>query len=378
MTKDIVLLGSTGSIGVQTLEVCEMHGIRPLVLTAGKNTALLERQARKYRPDAVCVAEESLYNDIKTRLHDTDIKVTAGRAALCEAAALKCDTVVNAVVGVAGLYPTIAALSAGNTLALANKESLVAGGELVMELSRESGRLIPIDSEHSAIFQCLQGRADNKINKILLTASGGPFYGYSYDMIKKVTAEQALKHPTWNMGRKITLDSATLMNKGFELIEAVWLFDTPWDKVEIIVHRQSILHSAVEFEDGSIIAQLGAADMRVPIQYALTYPKRFKTPGESFSLFGKQLTFERPDESVFLCLAAAKKAISRGGTACALLNGAAEAAGELFFEGKIPFYRIGELVMETIDNAGYSDTVDLDTIELADRTAREYVRLNAV
>ncbi len=378
MIKDIVLLGSTGSIGTQTLDVCEKHGIRPLALSCGKNAELLERQARRYRPDTVCIADESLYGGLKQSLSDTGIKVTAGRDALCELAETECDRVVNAVVGFAGLYPTVAALKAGRTLALANKESLVAGGDLVTGLAHEKGRIIPIDSEHSAIFQCLQGSAGNKIKKILLTASGGPFYGYTFEQLKAVTVADALKHPTWAMGRKITIDSATLMNKGLELIEAVRLFDVTADQVEVVVHRQSVLHSAIEYEDGSVIGQLGPADMRIPIQYALTYPERYETPSASLSLFEVgTLTFGKADESVFICLAAAKRAVKLGGTACAAVNGANEAAVSLFLDGKISFDSIGRLVMDTLDNVGYSAETTLDTIEQTDKAAREYVFANA-
>lgn len=378
MIKNIVLLGSTGSIGTQTLDVCEKHGIRPLALSCGKNAKLLEQQARRYRPDTVCIADESLYGGLKQSLSDTDIKVTAGRDALCELAERECDRVVNAVVGFAGLYPTVAALKAGNTLALANKESLVAGGDLVTGLAREKGRIIPIDSEHSAIFQCLQGSAGNKIRKILLTASGGPFYGYTFEQLKTVTVADALKHPTWAMGRKITIDSATLMNKGLELIEAVRLFDVTADKVEVVVHRQSVLHSAIEYEDGSVIGQLGPADMRIPIQYALTYPERYETPSAGLSLFDVgTLTFDRADENVFICLAAAKRAVTLGGTACAAVNGANEAAVSLFLDGKLSFDSIGRLVMDTLDNVGYSAETTLDTIEQTDKAAREYVFAHA-
>ncbi|MCH5324928.1 MAG: 1-deoxy-D-xylulose-5-phosphate reductoisomerase [Eubacterium sp.] len=378
MIDNIVLLGSTGSIGTQTLDVCEKHNIRPLALSGNSNVKLLEQQARKFKPDTVCIADGTLYGDLKQRLADTDVTVTAGRDALCELAARECDTVVNAIVGFAGLYPTVAALTAGRTLALANKESLVAGGDLVTGLAREKGKIIPIDSEHSAIFQCLMGNEDNKIKKILLTVSGGPFYGYTYDRLKKVTVEDALRHPTWSMGRKITIDSATLMNKGLELIEAVRLFDVTPRQIEVVVHRQSILHSAVEYEDGSVIGQMGVADMRIPIQFALTYPKRYETPTKGLSLFEVgTLTFEQADDSVFLCLAAAKRAVAAGGTACAAINGANEAATGLFLEGKLPFYRIGELVRDTLDNVGYDSTTTLDTIEAADTAAREYVITHA-
>lgn len=277
--KNIALLGSTGSIGTQTLDVCRMHGIRPIALCAAKNTELLEKQAREFMPEAVCIYDENRYSDMKQRLSDTDIKVLCGMDGLCEVSSLKTDAVVNSVVGMVGLRPTLAALDAGNKVALANKETLVTGGELVMKKAKEKNLpILPIDSEHSAIFQSLMASGGSGIERILLTASGGPFFGYSYEKLKTVTKAQALKHPNWNMGQKITTDSATLMNKGLELIEAVWLFGVTPEKVEVNVHRQSILHSAVEFEDGSVIGQMGVPDMRIPIQFALTYPERLPSP----------------------------------------------------------------------------------------------------
>lgn len=373
--KNIALLGSTGSIGTQTLDVCRMHGIKPTALCAAKNTGLLEKQAREFMPHIVCIYDENCYSDMKQRLADTDIKVLCKMDGLCEVASMKTDAVVNSVVGMVGLRPTLAALDAGNRVALANKETLVTGGELVIGKAKEKNLpILPIDSEHSAIFQSMMASGGSKIERILLTASGGPFFGYSYDKLKTVTKAQALKHPNWDMGQKITTDSATLMNKGLELIEAVWLFGVEPEQVEINVHRQSILHSAVEFEDGSVIGQMGVPDMRIPIQFALTYPKRLPSPAKRLSLFDVgAMTFEKADEETFLCLKSAKKMIAKGGTACTVLNSANEAAVGLFLEDKIPFYRIGELVADACENVGVHDEVTLGNILDSENAAREYV-----
>ena len=373
--KNIALLGSTGSIGTQTLDVCRMHGIKPIALCAAKNAALLEKQAREFNPTTVCIYDENCYNDIKQRLSDTDIKILCGMDGLCEVSSLKTDAVVNSVVGMVGLRPTLAALDAGNKVALANKETLVTGGELVMKKAKEKNLpILPIDSEHSAIFQSLMASGGSGIERILLTASGGPFFGYNYEKLKTVTKAQALKHPNWNMGQKITTDSATLMNKGLELIEAVWLFKVTPEKVEVNVHRQSILHSAVEFEDGSVIGQMGVPDMRIPIQFALTYPERLPSPAKRLSLFDVgTMTFEKADEETFLCLKYAKKMRARGGTACTVLNSANEAAVGLFLEDKIPFYRIGELVADACENVREHKEVTLGNILDSENTAREYV-----
>lgn len=370
--NDIVLLGSTGSIGTQTLDVCRAHNIKVRALSANSSTALLERQAREFKPEYVAVADESRYGDLKTRLADTNIKVLSGSSGVRELAALKCGRVVNAVVGIDGLLPTLSAIEAGNDVALANKETLVAGGKLVTEAVKRHGvKLLPIDSEHSAIFQCLMGAGENRFFKIILTASGGPFYGKNSDELENVTKEQALRHPNWNMGAKITIDSATLMNKGLELIEAVWLFGAEPEQVEIVVQRQSIIHSAVEFEDGAIIAQLGSADMRLPIQLALTYPKRLPCPAKKLSLFDVgELTFGCADEETFICLAAAKKAIAKGGNAPCIVNCANEAAVSLFLRDKIRFLDIGEAVSAALTEVHYTDDPSLDDI-LETRTAAE-------
>lgn len=373
--KNIVILGSTGSIGTQTLDVCRMHGFGVKALSAGSNVELLEKQAREFHPEYVCIFHEEYYPDMKQRLSDTDIKVLCGMDGLCELARLECDIVVNSVVGMVGLVPTLEAAKAGNDIALANKETLVAGGKLVTDCVKQNHvRLLPIDSEHSAIFQCLMGAGENRPAKILLTASGGPFYGKTRDELADVTVEQALKHPNWSMGAKITIDSATLMNKGLELIEAVRLFDVKPEQVEIVVHRQSIIHSAVEFEDGAVIAQLGSADMRIPIQLALTYPARLPSPAKKLSFFDiGQLTFGRADENTFSCLAAAKKAIAMDGNAPCIVNSANEAAVALFLKKKIRFLDIGEVVNEALDSVPFIPEPTLDDILSTRDAAGEYV-----
>ncbi len=373
--KNIVILGSTGSIGTQTLDVCRMHGFGVKALSAGSNVELLEKQAREFHPEYVCIFHEEYYPDMKQRLSDTDIKVLCGMDGLCELARMECDIVVNSVVGMVGLVPTLEAAKSGNDIALANKETLVAGGKLVTDCMKQNHvRLLPIDSEHSAIFQCLMGAGENRPAKILLTASGGPFYGKTRDELADVTVEQALKHPNWSMGAKITIDSATLMNKGLELIEAVRLFDVKPEQVEIVVHRQSIIHSAVEFDDGAVIAQLGSADMRIPIQLALTYPARLPSPAKKLSLFDVgQLTFGRADENTFSCLAAAKKAIAMEGNAPCIVNSANEAAVALFLKKKIRFLDIGEAVNGALGSVPFIPEPTLDDILSTRDAAGEYV-----
>ena len=373
--KNIVILGSTGSIGTQTLDVCCMHGFGVRALSAGSNTELLEKQAREFHPEYVCIFNENAFSDMKQRLSDINVKVLCGMEGLCELARLDCDIVVNSVVGMVGLVPTLEAAKAGNDIALANKETLVAGGRLVTDCIKQNNvQLLPIDSEHSAIFQCLIGAGENRPSKILLTASGGPFYGKTRDDLREVTVEQALKHPNWSMGAKITIDSATLMNKGLELIEAVRLFDVRPEQVEIVVHRQSIIHSAVEFEDGAVIAQLGSADMRIPIQLALTYPERLPSPAKKLSLFDVgQLTFGRADEGTFTCLAAAKKAISLEGNAPCIVNSANEAAVALFLDRKIKFLDIGDVVNGALETVKFIAQPTLEDILDTRRAAEEYV-----
>lgn len=373
--KQISLLGSTGSIGKQTLDVAQMHNIKVRALSAKSNIKLLEAQAREFSPELVCVYDESLAKPLKTALADTKTTVVSGMEGLCALASLDNTTIVNAVVGMVGLKPTLAAISAGNSVALANKETLVAGGELVTGLAHEKNvKILPIDSEHSAIFQCLMGNNNNALEKIILTASGGPFFGFTREKLAAVTKAQALRHPNWSMGEKITIDSATLMNKGLELIEAVRLFDVSAEKVQILVHRQSIVHSAVEFCDGSVIAQLGSADMHIPIQLALTYPNRLPSPAKRLSLLETgALTFEEPDYETFVCLKAAKNALSFGGNACCVLNGANEAAVGLFLEEKISFLQIGELVSEVTERLKTSKSCSLDEILYWDKEARNAV-----
>jgi 1-deoxy-D-xylulose-5-phosphate reductoisomerase len=373
---DIILLGSSGSIGLQTLDVARRHKIWIKGLAAKSSVRTLELQAREFNPRYVCIYDESLYTDLKSRLSDMKVEVLCGKEGICKLAAMGCGMVVNAVVGMAGLEPTLAAIESGNKVALANKETLAAGGELVMERARKKNiEIIPIDSEHSAIFQCLQGQNRNSFTKVILTASGGAFYGYNKDMLKAVTKQQALSNPNWNMGAKVTVDSATLMNKGLEFIEAVRLFGAKPEQIEVVVHRQSIVHSAVEFADGSVMAQLGVPDMRVPIQYALTYPARFESGvrGLSFTEMGS-LTFEKPDEDTFSCLSAAKRATGMGNNACAVLNAANEMAVEAFLNDRLQFFRISELVNDALENVKANKKVTLQTIFDDSNAAMEYVK----
>lgn len=374
--KTIVLLGSTGSIGVQTLDVCRAHNIKVKGLAVNTSVQALEEQAREFLPEYVCIYDESKLSDLRSRLADTDIKIVSGMQGLCALAQLDCDIVVNSVVGMVGLLPTLAAADAGNDIALANKETLVAGGSIVTDRVKNNGvRLLPIDSEHSAIFQCLMGAGDNKISKILLTASGGPFFGRKRSELEAVTRADALRHPNWSMGAKITIDSATLMNKGLELIEAVRLFDVDPDQIEVVVHRQSIIHSAVEFADGAVIAQLGTADMRIPIQLALTYPQRLPCPSKPLSLFDVgTFTFDRPDEETFVCLAAAKKAIAMEGNAPCIINSANEVAVALFLQDKIRFLDIGDVVCSALDEVGFVAEPTLDDIMSTQLASEDYVR----
>lgn len=386
MKKRIALLGSTGSIGTQTLQICKCQSYQVNVLAAGRNVALLEKQAREYSPRYVVVSEKNLYQDLKTRLADLQITILAGQEGLCEAAAADGhDTVLNSVVGMVGLEPTLAAIEAGKAIALANKETLVAGGELVMRAAAENKvDILPVDSEHSAIFQCLQGNQEAVVEKVILTASGGPFRGKTAEELKNVTVADTLKHPNWSMGRKITVDSATLMNKGLEFIEAIWLFGLKPNQIEVVVHPQSIIHSAVQYTDGSVIAQLGVPDMAIPIQYALTWPRREPTPVERLSLadIGK-LTFEKPDMATFQCLPHAISAIEKGGLYPCAANSANEFAVERFLAGKIPFYQIGNCVGYVLEafRGGIGQVYTLADVLQADKAARalakEYLR-NAV
>lgn len=373
--EKIVLLGSTGSIGKQTLDVCRAHNIAVRALSANSDVGSLEAQAREFSPEYAVIADETLVKDLKTRLADTEIKVLGGEKGLCEISALPGCRVVNAIVGMAGLVPTLSAIRAGNDVALANKETLVTGGKLVMDAVRRSVvELLPVDSEHSAIFQCLQGAGENRFSRIILTASGGPFFGKNLGELAGVTKEQALAHPNWAMGEKITIDSATLMNKGLELIEAVWLFDAEPSQIQIVVQRESVIHSAVEFEDGAIIAQLGSADMRLPIQYALTYPERLDCPAKKLSFEEhKTLTFDAPDEKTFVCLAAAKRAIEKGGNAPCIVSCANEAAVRLFLDGRIRFLDIGDAVEAALSDVKFISDPSLYDLLDTQKSAEKYV-----
>ena len=375
--KNIVILGSTGSIGTQTIDVLDSIEAQVCAISVNTNIQRAEQQARALHPSLVAVYNEEKAKELKTKLADTDIRVVSGMDGLIEAATLpEADVVVTAVVGMVGLLPTMAAIDAGKAIALANKETLVCAGQIVMRAAREKGvPILPVDSEHSAIFQCLQGAAGNRINRILLTASGGPFFGMSREQMRHVTKEQALHHPNWSMGAKITIDSASMMNKGLELIEAMWLYDVEPDDIDIVVHRESIVHSAVEFEDGSVIAQMGNPDMRLPIQYALTYPERVPCKVPPLDLPRRHnLTFFAPDEEAFPTLGLARRAAAARGNLGAIMNGANEAAVELFLHDKIPFYRIPELVQAAMDNVEYLPEITIEDVLASDRAAREIVK----
>lgn len=375
MTENLSILGSTGSIGKQSLDVCRKCGYGVKALTAFSSVDEIEKQAREFKPEKVALVDEKAAADLKIKLADIDIKVLGGMDGVCECAEIQsADTVLNSVVGMAGLKPTLTAIYAGKKIALANKETLVAGGQLVMSEAKKHGvEILPVDSEHSAIFQCLQGKPTNKaLKKIILTASGGPFFGKTADELRDVTVEKALKHPNWSMGAKITIDSATMMNKGLELIEAVWLFSVKPDDVDIVVHRESIVHSAVEYDDNSVIAQLGLPDMRIPIQYALTYPERFESPvGElSLSQIGK-LTFFEPDYETFRCINLCRKAINMGGLYPAAVNSANEQANLMFRQGKIGFLDIADRVEAVLEKTPHYDNYTFEDILEIDKFARE-------
>lgn len=375
--KGIALLGSTGSIGTQSLDVCRMHGYRVVCLTANRRVDLMETQIREFRPDLVSMMDPVAADDLRTRVADTDTKVLSGMDGLIECATYSgADTVLNAVVGMVGLQPTLAAIQAKKTLALANKETLVAGGHLVTNTAKAYDvDILPVDSEHSAIFQCLQGSPEKgAVKKLILTASGGPFFGKTLAELENVTAADALKHPNWDMGAKITIDSATMMNKGLEFIEAKWLFDMPIDAIDIVVHRESVVHSAIAYQDNSVIAQLGVPDMRIPIQYALTYPQRLPSPVQELSLvdYGK-LTFYAPDYDTFRCINVCKDAIAAGGLRPAAANGANEESVRLFLNGKIKFTDIAVLNRAAMEACPQVADYTLDDVLQADRAARDYV-----
>ena len=374
--KRLSVLGSTGSIGTQALETCEKNGWEITALAAGRNVRLAEAQARKFKPLFVAMFDKAAADELKIKLADTDIKVYSGEEGVKAVAESDCDTVLNSVVGIAGLKPTLAAINKGTTVALANKETLVTGGEIVNRRLKETGvKLLPVDSEHSAIFQSLQGAPENSLKKILLTASGGPFYGRKRKDLENVTVKEALNHPNWSMGAKITVDSASLMNKGLEVIEAVHLFGVTADKIEVLVHRQSILNSAVELCDGAVIAQLGTPDMRLPIQYALTYPERADNAFRRLSLTDiGTLTFEKPDTETFKCLPLCIKAINEGGLAPTAVNGANEEAVALFLQGKIRFLQIADLVEKALEEVKNKRDFTLEDIFCTDKAARKLVR----
>lgn len=380
MIKSIGVLGSTGSIGTQTLDIIGKYPdkYRAGVLTARRQWQLLAEQALKYRPDMVVIGDESHYSTLKEALAGSGIEIAAGAEAIADAAAHPAiDTVVTAMVGYSGLLPTISAIKAGKTIALSNKETLVVAGELITSLRREHGvKIVPVDSEHSAIFQCLVGENREEMRKIILTASGGPFRKYSKEQLENVTPADALKHPNWDMGAKVTIDSASMMNKGFEMIEARWLFDCPPENIEVVVHPQSIVHSAVEYRDGSVKAQLGVPDMHTPIAYALSYPERFETDVRPMRLEDyANLTFERPDMDRFPLLSYAFEAISKGGTMPCILNAANEIAVQAFLEGRIRFTDMPKISRATMDRCPWSDTPDLDTLVATNAEARAIAKM---
>ncbi len=376
-TKNLVILGSTGSIGTQALEVAQQAGYCIIGLAANRQVELLEQQIRQFHPATVAMCDEKAALDLRIRVADLPVQVLAGMDGLCQLAALpQADMVLNSVVGMVGLRPTLAAVTAGKDVALANKETLVAGGAFVMEAVRKAGvRLLPVDSEHSAIFQCLQGCPPHRrLKRLILTASGGPFFGKSREELAQVTLADALKHPNWSMGQKITIDSATMMNKGLELIEASWLFDMPPEKIDIVVHRESIIHSLIEYDDNAVLAQLGAPDMRVPIQYALTYPDRLPCPVKQLRLEDwSRLTFYAPDDVAFPAMGLARRALTMGGLYPAALNAANEVAVGAFIAGEIDFPAITRLAAEALERPLPSPAT-VEDVFAADQTVRQQTR----
>lgn len=381
MKKNITVLGSTGSIGVQSLDVAEKSGFGVTAITANSNVEVMESQIRQFHPKAAALVDETAAKDLKTRTADTGTKILSGEEGILECAAMDgADTVIDAIVGLAGLKPALTAVCSGKDLALANKEAIVAGGPLVLNAVKAAGvKLLPVDSEHSAIFQCLQASPPNRaLKKIILTASGGPFFGRKREELKHVTAADALKHPTWAMGAKITIDSASMFNKGLELIEAHFLFGMAPENIDIVVHRESIIHSLIEFDDHSVLAQLGVSDMRIPIQYALTYPERYASPVKELSLAEiGTLTFFRPDYETFDCLNICREAVSKGGLFPAAVNSANEEANRLFREGKIGFLDLGRLIRTAFEITPEQKDFSLSDIYELDIAARDAVRAAA-
>ena len=375
--KKIAILGSTGSIGTQTLDIVREQGdIQVVAMAAGSNISLLEAQMREFRPSLVSVWDEKKASELRTNTKDLGIKIVSGMEGLLEVSVIpESEILVTAIVGMLGIRPTIAAIKAGKKIALANKETLVTAGHIIIPLAKEyKVPILPVDSEHSAIFQSLQGAGDNKISKILLTASGGPFRGRKADELKNIQVEDALKHPNWSMGRKITIDSSTLVNKGLEVMEAKWLFDVTLDQIQVVVHPQSVIHSAVEYQDGAVIAQLGTPDMRLPIQYALYYPERRNLSGRRLDLFEiADLTFEKPDTDTFRGLALAYQAMEKGGNIPTVYNAANEKAVSLFLDRKISYPEITELIEACMENAEFIDHPDVDEILGTEAAAYEFI-----
>ena len=375
--KKIAILGSTGSIGTQTLDIVREQGdIQVVAMAAGSNISLLEAQMREFRPSLVSVWDEKKASELRTNTKDLGIKIVSGMEGLLEVSVIpESEILVTAIVGMLGIRPTIAAIKAGKKIALANKETLVTAGHIIIPLAKEyKVPILPVDSEHSAIFQSLQGAGDNKISRILLTASGGPFRGRKADELKNIQGEDALKHPNWSMGRKITIDSSTLVNKGLEVMEAKWLFDVALDQIQVVVHPQSVIHSAVEYQDGAVIAQLGTPDMRLPIQYALYYPERRNLSGRRLDLFEiADLTFEKPDTDTFRGLALAYQAMEKGGNIPTVYNAANEKAVSLFLDRKISYPEITELIEACMENAEFIDHPDVDEILGTEAAAYEFI-----
>lgn len=375
--KKIAILGSTGSIGTQTLDIVREQGdIQVVAMAAGSNISLLEAQMREFKPSLVSVWDEKKASELRTNTKDLGIKIVSGMEGLLEVSVIpESEILVTAIVGMLGIRPTIAAIKAGKKIALANKETLVTAGHIIIPLAKEyKVPILPVDSEHSAIFQSLQGAGDNKISRILLTASGGPFRGRKADDLKNIQVEDALKHPNWSMGRKITIDSSTLVNKGLEVMEAKWLFDVTLDQIQVVVHPQSVIHSAVEYEDGAVIAQLGTPDMRLPIQYALYYPERRNLLGRRLDLFEiADLTFEKPDTDTFRGLALAYLAMEKGGNIPTVYNAANEKAVSLFLDRKISYPEITELIEACMEDAEFIDHPDVDEILWTEAAAYEFI-----